>query len=1350
MKILNYNRLALMMALVFQMLFGSAILFAQESNTLYAKVKRLEGQGNGGNWLNMTAATRDNIMMGAPWKVQTVEYEAGAAPVLVRVYNPADLKDYDYYLKINPVQNSLDNSLVDTAAHWTLEWYQGGTLLGTFTSQYSIGEGIEEYLDGHGIAITVKNHPFMVRDADLANYVNDNGAGTYKNNAMFAQPDLVGSLVTYSGENQWLGGVQDADTYTPGNWIRAGKNKATFAWQSWEGGQVGADNNYMLWRKEDFFNLYGNGESYRGYMDYLGQYEHIADGMWAPYVMSSPYDGGPKANFITPDVEKMEQSPSPKYYDFIYLNSPANSASYNQTLTNLYSVDIVLTSDKTKWTRALVLEAGAGTEENDYKVAQNFNGQTYYNIRHEPKTCPSVDKNGNPDNSGTTGFGWFPGYAINVETGERLNIMFAENSEDEYNHGNDMLFNPTNVYAFKKDTTGAYILGSDGQPIPMSRDEYDSLYLNIYEYDLSDNWLGEPLNGGRHYVYVCGSSGNAANLFYRFNSRQRSYNDDNRTVTVAGQSHGGTFTGTDGVSYPYYECGVYDEGKWLSEKFNTFKDETNMNNSARKARKMQIFNNVMWTSIPMPAEGEEQHWLDNDATVQIRVSRPYMFYSSAVGTGPESPTNENAPVFSFRTNNLNIVQNVNLYSIEEDVETNNHRIDVNNVDAPIFPRAGCWFFNGQIADYHVPKGTPQSPYFSYSFWIGGLDDTDSLHVAAERFTQIGNDTWPGPLSLTDASIDNVTMVKWNRTFKISRADVTECIANYQNPEYQIPQNVRDWPAHGDTLKGQAWNLAPFVDMNNNNVYEPELGDYPDFPGDMAQFVIFNDNYKQHTESGGAPLGTETHVMVYAYDSPGDTIMNNTIFLKYKIFNRSQNNYHNTYIGLWSDWDLGYAMDDYVACDVMKNTTYCYNGTEIDGYEQEWAYGESWPVQTLTLISGPLMPADSLDNPAYTEDADCLEFVGNGLNQYAINGTTGFGDGIADNERYGLTGFVYHNNDNSVTGDPQTAPEYYNLMRGYWKDNSHIKYGANGHSINGASDINCRFMFPGLSDPCNWGTNGIDPNLVQFGVGGWIEENVGNTPGDRRGLASVGPFNLEAGGMQEFEICMTTIPHELSVTRGNVTISSLQNVNNHYRDQVFVPAVTYVQNQHICEGETYTFFGQVCDTTGVYRHWIRNADYNNYEPDTVYLLYLTNESLYTLIYADILPGQSYQDNGFNVPASQTTQPGTQMFTSHYTSAYGCDSSVVLLLDIRLDAGVDDYAPETSFKLYPNPTTHYVTVEVEDETLVQKQEPIMVFDMCGKLVYRSLLTNTLERIDMSTYPSGAYLVKVGHNIGKVVKK
>ena len=61
----------------------------------------------------------------------------------------------------------------------------------------------------------------------------------------------------------------------------------------------------------------------------------------------------------------------------------------------------------------------------------------------------SVGKDGLPDGALDEngdlikGMGWFPGYAIDIETGERLNIIFSEDSWQTSENGNDMLWNPT-------------------------------------------------------------------------------------------------------------------------------------------------------------------------------------------------------------------------------------------------------------------------------------------------------------------------------------------------------------------------------------------------------------------------------------------------------------------------------------------------------------------------------------------------------------------------------------------------------------------------------------------------------------------------------------------------------------------------------------------------------------------------------------------------------------------------------------------------------------------------------------------------------------------------------------------
>ena len=88
------------------------------------------------------------------------------------------------------------------------------------------------------------------------------------------------------------------------------------------------------------------------------------------------------------------------------------------------------------------------------------------------------------------------------------------------------------------------------------------------------------------------------------------------------------------------------------KKFNSFVGISDYDNQKRKRLKSQLFNNVMWTSIPMPAFRQEENWLSNEATIKIRVSRPYMRYSSGVGTGPEVTENDNYPMFSFTTKNI--------------------------------------------------------------------------------------------------------------------------------------------------------------------------------------------------------------------------------------------------------------------------------------------------------------------------------------------------------------------------------------------------------------------------------------------------------------------------------------------------------------------------------------------------------------------------------------------------------------------------------------------------------------------------------------------------------------------------
>lgn len=428
-------------------------------------------------------------------------------------------------------------------------------------------------------------------------------------------------------------------------------------------------------------------------------------------------------------------------------------------------------------------------------------------------------------------------------------------------------------------------------------------------------------------------------------------------------------------------------------------------------------------------------------------------------------------------------------------------IDINNIKTTLYGTGNFFRYRGTNASdygYHVPADGIPGTIYQNTMWIAGLDEEDKIHCAAVRFNLNGEDFWSGPLRTTDASTDIYATMDFHHVWKIKRSDI-DAIINKTITE--IPEDILTWPAHGNTDDGYAQNLAPFVDTDGDGIYDPQKGDYPDILGDMALYCIYNDNYASHTESEGEALGVEIHCMLYGFNAPDDEILNNTLFMRNWIYNRSANTYKDVYVGYWTDFDLGFSRDDFVGCDVERGYYYCYNGNAVDGVGEPEAYGTNIPAQLVMILGGPEMDPDGIDNPKYNPE------TGENNNE-SINGLN-FADGIADNERLGMTEFIYHDNNLSVNGDPTNAQEYHNLMKGIWKNGERMHYGGNGvPGIDGVTDVPCKFMFPHDSDPSNWGTDGVDPGLGYY----WSEEtgNNGspNYPYERRGLASSGPFTFK--------------------------------------------------------------------------------------------------------------------------------------------------------------------------------------------------------------------------------------------------
>ncbi|MFZ4547580.1 MAG: Ig-like domain-containing protein, partial [Bacteroidales bacterium] len=441
----------------------------------------------------------------------------------------------------------------------------------------------------------------------------------------------------------------------------------------------------------------------------------------------------------------------------------------------------------------------------------------------------------------------------------------------------------------------------------------------------------------------------------------------------------------------------------------------------------------------------------------------------------------------------------------------NDSLDINNINALISP-LGQHFWDFEKAHFEVPKGSGTMAVFNHTFWMGGLEANNQLRLAGERYRQSGADFFQGPISTLR---DSTFAKKWNRVWKITKKDIQYHINNYSNVGYQPIDVIKNWPAHGDVSLGQTAIIAPFFDFDHNGVYEPLVGDYPLIRGDQSIFFVLNDSANVHTETQGEKLGIEILGMAYGYDKPNDSLLFNSLFFHYDITNHSLRDYHDVYLGLFADFDLGYAKDDYVGSDIKNGMAYAYNGDSID---QDWigsnglthkGYGEHPPAIGLKVIGGPYLPDDGIDNPK----GEC---------GYSLNGLN-FGDNIVDNERFGMTNFIYFNNGGSAyMTDPSVAIEYYNFMKGTWKDGTRMVFGGNGHLMAGGVGPECNFMFPGNTDTlCNWGTNGVLPNggYNQNGLY-WNEATSGNSPDDRRGIPCIGPFAINAGQSIPLDYCFT--------------------------------------------------------------------------------------------------------------------------------------------------------------------------------------------------------------------------------------
>jgi len=301
---------------------------------------------------------------------------------------------------------------------------------------------------------------------------------------------------------------------------------------------------------------------------------------------------------------------------------------------------------------------------------------------------------------------------------------------------------------------------------------------------------------------------------------------------------------------------------------------------------------------------------------------------------------------------------------------------------------------GSLKNYEVPAGSGKSTIFSQSLWVGGLDENDQLHLAAERYRQVGADFFPGPI-MDSLAFKMVPEVLWNRVWKLTSEEILYHREHWQDDAYEPIENIALWPGNGNEGLGQAALLAPFFDWDGNGIYNPLAGDFPLIKGDQTVFTIVNDARDIHSETNGKKMGIEVQTSYYAYDEPDDSALKYTTFADQYIINRSSHTYQDVYAANFLDFDLGNYDDDFLYSDTLLHSAVVFNGDEEDGTGAPGEYGLHPPAQSFTCLN------------------------------------------------YEMSAFVYFFSNSSMPqmNDPQIDTEYYTYMQALWKDAAPLTYGA---------------------------------------------------------------------------------------------------------------------------------------------------------------------------------------------------------------------------------------------------------------------------------------------------------------------
>lgn len=148
-------------------------------------------------------------------------------------------------------------------------------------------------------------------------------------------------------------------------------------------------------------------------------------------------------------------------------------------------------------------------------------------------------------------------------------------------------------------------------------------------------------------------------------------------------------------------------------------------------------------------------------------------------------------------------------------------------------------------------------------------------------------------------------------------------------------------------------------------------------------------------------------------------------------------------------------------------------------------------------------------------------------------------------------------------------------------------------------------------------------------------------------------------------------------------------------------------------------------------------------DSVFVLHLYINPVYDIYVSDsAVREHEYTYENFVITP---TDSGTFHYDIQYYTIFGCDSVVHLTLYVANNDAIDDHTLLPDFTFYPNPTSATLNI------LGGQMRQVEVFNLNGKLIRRENADSPdFTQLDVTTLPTGHYLVKVTLEDGKTVTR